>query len=144
MQTLYAQKSHDNEENANDLKFLNESLESMIDLYLVILALLIELHKKAEEKSQRFQNKLLSSAGDKDPNFNLLNNKVLKKIRENAALKNTLAKRKLNVWDLDFEYVDIIYKDILSSDIYNNHNRAAEAKTFADDKQFLIEIYSSV
>lgn len=143
MQTLYAQKSNDNAENANDIKFLNDSLESMIELYVVILALLIELHKKAEERSQKFQNKLLSIKTDKDPNFNLLENSALKLIRHNSALKDIISKRKLNVWDLDFEYVDIIYKDILSSEIYQSY-KITESNNFETDRQFLIDVYTNV
>ena len=33
-------------------------------------------------------------------------------------LQEHIAKRKLNFWDLDFEYVDILFKAILKSELY--------------------------
>ena len=143
MQTLYANKSNTNDDTLNEEKFLNESLNSMYDLYLVILALLTEIGKKAKEKSERYQKKILATDSDKNPNTKFIDNSILKILSENQMLQNVLTKRKLNFWDLDFEYVDIVYKDILKSEVFKSYMNS-EDSNFESDKRFIIKIYSDV
>ena len=49
----------------------------------------------------------------------------------------------MNFWDLDFEYVDILFKTILKSDVYKNYCNAEET-SFKKDKQFIIEVYTGI
>ena len=55
-------------------------------------------------------------------------------------LQEAISKRKLNYWDLDFEYVDILFKDILKSEIYEDYCDEPET-TFKKDKQFIIRYF---
>ena len=47
MQSLYAFNGTENDDLSKDEKFLLHSMDSMYDLYLCILALLTEIHKKS-------------------------------------------------------------------------------------------------
>ena len=49
MQTLYAFDGTESDDLKKDEKFLLQSLESMYDLHLLILSLLVEVQKHAEE-----------------------------------------------------------------------------------------------
>jgi len=143
MQTLYAFNSAESDDLKKDEKFLLQSLESMYDLYLVILSLFIEIQKKAEDRLEKTQKKFLATEEDKNPNYKFTNNKVLNLLKEDKALQNELERRKLNFWYLEFEYVDIIFKAILESSIYKDY-MLTKSSDFNEDKNFLIDIFSEV
>ncbi|MBV7267793.1 transcription antitermination factor NusB [Winogradskyella sp. WHY3] len=143
MQSLYAFKSTESDDLAKDERFLLHSLDSMYDLYLSILALLTELHKKSKNHNEKLQKKLLGSDADKNPNTKFQDNQLLQLIGENKMLQDIIGKRKLNFWDLDFEYVDILFKAIIKSKRYDDYINDSET-TFKKDTQFIIDIYSEV
>ncbi|WP_369999953.1 transcription antitermination factor NusB [Winogradskyella sp.] len=143
MQTMYAFKGTESDDLAKDEKFLLHSIDGMYDLYLSILALLTELHKKSKDYNQKLQKKILASDLDRNPNTKLQDNQLLHFISGNKMLQEILEKRKLNFWDLDFEYVDILFKDILKSDLYKDYINDSD-NSFKKDKKFVLEIYSEV
>lgn len=140
---MYAFKGTESDDLTKDEKFLQHSLDSMYDLYLSILALLSELHKKSKDHNQKLQKKLLGSVSDKNPNTNLQDNQILALISSNKMLQEHIAKRKLNFWDLDFEYVDILFKAILKSKLYETYTSESES-SFKRDKSFVLDIYTEI
>ena len=143
MQTIYAFNGNQNDDLIKNEKFLLNSLDSMYDLYLLILSLLIEVQKKAEDHLDKTQNKFLATYEDKNPNRKFINNQVLNLIKDNDFLKNELEKRKLNYWYLDFEYVDIIFRAILDSSTYRDYMKT-KTSNFIEDKNFIIDIFSEI
>ena len=143
MQSLYAFKGHESEDLVKDEKFLMHSLDSMLDLYLSILALLTELHKKSKDYNEKLQKKLLGSESDRNPNTKFQDNTLLSIISDNKMLQDVIAKRKLNFWDLDFEYVDILFKEIKSSSLYEEYMSNPETGLKVD-KKFIIDIYTEI
>jgi N utilization substance protein B len=143
MQSLYAFKGHEGDDLTKDEKFLMHSLDSMFDLYLSILALLTELHKKSKDYNSKLQKKLLGSDADRQPNTKFQDNILLNIISNNNMLQDIITKRKLNFWDLDFEYVDILFKEIKNSKLYeaylNNEEEGLES-----DKKFITDIYTEI
>ena len=143
MQTLFAFNGTESDDFSKDEKFLFQSINRMFDLYLTIMALLIELQKKSKSKLELSQKKLLATEADVNPNRNFADHPILEFISSNNLLNTEIEKRKLNVWDLDFEYTDMLYKAIISSDIY----KAYMAKGVSDLKQnknFIIDVYSEI
>ncbi len=140
---MYAFKGTESDDLTKEQKFLLHSLDSMYDLYLSLLALLTELHKKSKDHNEKLQKKLVKSEADKNPNLKFQDNQLLYLISSNTMLQDAIAKRKLNYWDLDFEYVDIIFKAILKSDLYKNYTTETET-SFKKDKQFIIEIFTEI
>jgi N utilization substance protein B len=143
MQTLYAFNGTESDDLKKDEKFLLQSLESMYDLYLILLSLLVEVQKKAEDHLAKTQKKFLATHEDKNPSYKFINNKMLALIKDAINLKNELENRKLNYWYLDFEYVDIIFKAILESSIYKDYMKT-KSSDFNEDKTFLIDIFSEI
>lgn len=143
MQSLYAFKGHESDDLSKDEKFLMHSLDSMLDLYLSILALLTELHKKSKDYNEKLQKKLLGSDSDRNPNTKFQNNILLNIISDNKMLQEHITKRKLNFWDLDFEYVDILFKDIKKSEIYEAYLKTTE-EGLKVDKEFIIDVYTEI
>jgi N utilization substance protein B len=143
MQSMYAFKGTKSDDLAKDQKFLLHSLDSMYDLYLSTLALLIELYKKSKDHNGKLQKKLLGTDSDKNPNTKFQDNLLLTLISGNKMLEEHIAKRKLNFWDLDFEYVDILFKAILKSELYSNYTNDDET-SFKKDKQFVLDVYTEI
>jgi N utilization substance protein B len=143
MQTLYAFKGTESDDLTKDEKFLSHSLDSIYDLYLSILALLIELQKKSIDYNTKLQKRLLATDSDKNQSTKLQDNQLLELLRSNQMLEERITKRKLNFWDLDFEYVDILFKEILKSDVYEKYINSPES-SFKTDKQFVLDIYSEI
>lgn len=81
---------------------------------------------------------MLATAEDKNPNRRFVDNELLVKLAENEELQRELAKRKLNNWRLDSEYVNIIFEELLASDIYKIYMEKPET-SFKEDRAFVIE-----
>ncbi|WP_299365696.1 transcription antitermination factor NusB [Winogradskyella sp.] len=143
MQSLYAFKGHESDDLVKDEKFLLHSLDGMLDLYLSVIALLTELHKKSEEYNKKLQKKLLNADSDRNPNTKFQENLLLNFISNNKILQDVIAKRKLNFWHLDFEYVDILFKTIRKSKLYDDYMNDPNVG-FKHDKQFIIDIYTEL
>ncbi|WP_299128449.1 transcription antitermination factor NusB [uncultured Winogradskyella sp.] len=143
MQSLYAYKGTEGDDFKKDETFLKHSLDSMYDLHLSILALLTEIHKKAEDYSTKLKKRHLNT--DTHPNLNtkLKDNQILRFIRENSMVQDVIAKRKLNFWDLDFEYVDILFKDIINSELYKTYTEDSD-DSLKSDKAFILSAYSEI
>ncbi|MEH1008341.1 MULTISPECIES: transcription antitermination protein NusB [Winogradskyella] len=143
MQSMYAFKGTESDDLIKEQKFLLHSLEGMYDLYLSQLALLIELHKKSKDYNAKLQNKLIKSDADKNLSLKFQENQLLHLISSNTMLQEAISNKKLNYWDLDFEYVDIIFKAILKSDLYNAYT-AEEETSFKKDKQFILDVFTEI
>ncbi|GAA4815579.1 transcription antitermination factor NusB [Litoribaculum gwangyangense] len=143
MQTLYAFKGGESDDFGKDQKFLLFSIDNMYNLYLLLISLIIEVQKRAEKDLQKKQKKHLATKEDKNPNRKFVNNQLLKNLSENSVLKNQLDTYKINNWDLDEEYVDIIFKAIISSNLYEDYMKT-KVSDFREDKDFIVDIYKDV
>jgi N utilization substance protein B len=143
MQIIYAFKGGESDNLKKDETFLLKSIDSMLDLYFVLISLLIEVQKKAETHLTKSQNKHLATAEDKNPNRKFINNEVLLQLKNNTQLAEILEKRKLNYWSLDDEYVDVIFKSMMSSELYKDY-MSTKLSSFREDKQFVIDLYKEV
>jgi len=143
MQSLFSFKGTESDDFSKDEKFLFQSIDKISDLYFAIMALMIELQKKANSKLELSQKKLLATEADINPNRKFADNAVLQYMSSNRMLKEVIEKRKLNFWDLDFEYVDVIYKSIIESDIYKEY-MSKGASDLKEDKDFIIDVFSEI
>ncbi|TNJ44577.1 transcription antitermination factor NusB [Tamlana fucoidanivorans] len=143
MQTLYAFKGSESDDLSKDQKFLLYSIDNMYNLYLLLISLLIEVQKTAENDLQTKQNKHLATSEDKNPNRKFVNNQLLQLIKENTRLKDQLNTHRVVDWDLDSEYVDIIFKAITSSDLYAEYMKT-RVSDFKEDKAFIVDVFKEI
>ena len=143
MQTMYAFKGSESDDFSKDQNFLLFSIDNMYNLYLLLMSLLIEVQKRAESDLQKKQKKHLATKEDKDPNRKFVNNQLLKCLRENLPLKNQFEINKIKNWELDGEYVDIIFKDILASDLYKDYMKT-RVSDFKEDKDFIVDVFKDI
>ncbi|WP_299101484.1 transcription antitermination factor NusB [uncultured Winogradskyella sp.] len=143
MQSMYAFKGTESDNLLKEQKFLLHSLDSMYDLYLAQLALFTELHKKSKDYNEKIKNKLVKTEADKNLNYKFQENQLLHLISSNTMLQEAIANSKLNYWHLDFEYVDILFKEILKSELYRDYC-IDEDSSFKKDKHFVIDIFTDI
>ncbi|UOB16986.1 transcription antitermination factor NusB [Abyssalbus ytuae] len=143
MQSVYAMLQSQSGDLDKEEKFLNASIADMYNLYLILLSILSEIRKKAEERIFISRKKYLATSEEKNPNVKFINNRLLQLLANNQLLKDELERRKINFWENDDEYVNIILQDIYESDIYKKY-MADKNSSFSDDKDFILDIYSHV
>lgn len=143
MQTLYAFKGSESDDLSKDQKFLLFSIDNMYNLYLLLMSLLIEVQKRAENDLKKKQNKHLATTEDKDPNRKFVNNQVLQQLKINLRLKDHFEAHNITNWDLDGEYVDIIFKEIIASDLYQDYMKT-KVSDFKEDKDFIVDVFKEI
>jgi N utilization substance protein B len=143
MQIIYAFNGNESDDLQKNERFLLKSIDSMLDLYFILISLLIEVQKKAESHLDKSQKKHLATSEDKNPNKKFINNEVLLQLKNNALIKESLEKRKINNWDLDSEYVDVIFKALMSSELYKDY-MATKTSTFKEDKLFVVDFFKEI
>ena len=136
-----------NKSESVDLKIpqnlLIQSMEDMYNLYLLLISLLIEVHERAESYLDKSKHKHLATLQEKNPNKKFVDNRLLHQLKQNTALQEVIKKRKPNDWKLDSEYVEIIFKKILDSDIYKNYMNS-DVSSFNVDKKFVIDVFKII
>ncbi|MDC6405099.1 MULTISPECIES: transcription antitermination factor NusB [Maribacter] len=145
MQCIYALIQSKDDSLQKQEKFLAVSIENTYTLYLLWLSLLIEIQQKASEQLNLSSKKYLSDETDnKFPNKSkFVNNGLLLQIKDNALVKEELSNRKLDNWYLNEEYVRLIYKSIIESEIYKEY-MAKPNGSYEQDKDFIISLFKEV
>ncbi|TBN19129.1 transcription antitermination factor NusB [Hyunsoonleella pacifica] len=143
MQTIYAFNGSESDDLKKDEKFLLFSIENMYNLYLLMIALLLEVKKRAAQNLENKQKKHLATSEDKNPNRKFVNNQVFQFIEQNETLVKKIQDNKSFNWELDSEYVDIIFKAIVKSDIYQDYMQT-RTSDFKEDKDFFIDIFKEI
>jgi N utilization substance protein B len=144
MQCIYALIQSKDDSLEKQEKFLKYSIDSMYTLYLLMFSLLTELHKLAEKHVAHASKKYITSGDDKYPDpAKFVNNKLLRQIVANEALQKEFSKRKLENWYINDEYVKLIYKDLVASDIYSSY-MFSTTNTYQKDKEVIIALYKEI
>ena len=143
MQVIYALKRSKEINVASEEKFLQSSMENMYDLYLLLLSLLVKVHEKAKDQQEKSQQKHLLTSEDLNPNMKFIKNELLVQLSDSLVLKNTLEKHKISNWELDNEYVEVIFRAILESKIYTTYMEA-EVVSYKKDRQFVVDLFKEV
>ncbi|MEC3964672.1 transcription antitermination factor NusB [Flagellimonas halotolerans] len=144
MQCIYALVQSKDESLQKQEKFLRVSIENMYVLYLLILSLLAELHRLAEKHVSHASKKYVATEEDNYPNpEKFIKNRLLLQLVNNEVLKNEISKRKLDNWYMNDEYVKIIHKEIITSDIYKEYMSNGE-DSYADDRNIVIQLFKEI
>ena len=143
MQSIYAlhQKSSDDIE--KEEKFLLHSVDSIQDLYLIMLSSLIEIRKKEVVFLEASSKKHLATPEEKNPNRKFVNNMILQVLEESSSLNSALEKRKINNWEMNDDYILILLNEIKQSPLYSNY-MSTKKSSFEEDKGFLVDMFTEL
>ncbi|GMN09491.1 transcription antitermination factor NusB [Croceitalea sp. MTPC9] len=144
MQCIYALIQSKDDSLEKQEKFLKYSIDNMYTLYLLMFSLLTEIHQLAEKHVEHASKKYIASEDDNFPiPEKFLKNKLLQQIVSNSALQKEFSKRKLQNWYLNDEYVKLIYKELVASDIYKTYMLSNDG-SYQNDKAVIIELYKEI
>lgn len=143
LQSLYAMYQSDAPDLDKQEKFLLFSISQMQDLYAVMLQLLVAIRDHAESYQTRVQNKLLASEAEKNPSRNFIDNLVLSQLKEDQSLSTFVGKKKLNLWQLDDEYVILLFKELMAADWYQEY-LAQPKPQYEDDRKLVQKLYKEI
>lgn len=144
MQCIYALIQSKDDSLQKQEKFLKVSIENTYSLYLIWLSLFVEIQQKASEQLSLSTKKYLADAekGHADK-ARFVNNALLLQLKNNQLLKETFANKKLDNWYLNEEYVKLIYKDIIDSQMYDDYMKMPHTD-FNKDKEFVLALFKEI
>ena len=143
MQSIYAMHQSNSDDIEKQEKFLKFSLDSVVDLYLVMISIFVEVHK-AENTFLELSSKMhLASKQDKNPNRKFVNNIVLQILADSSQLSMSLTDRKIDYWDLHSDYIQIFLNEIKQSDLYAQY-MSQKVNHFEEDQKFLIAVFTEI
>lgn len=143
MQSIYSMHQNGSDNLEKQEKFLVHSIDSMFDLYLIMLSALIEIRKSESDFIEKSRKKHLSTQEERNPNLKFVNNAVLVALDESNSLSIALENRRINNWSLNDDYILLLLKDIKSSEIYAKY-MSNRVNKFAEDKQFVLDIFTEL
>jgi N utilization substance protein B len=143
MQSVYAMLQSHNDDIIREEKFLKHSVLKLYELYVLNLQLLVEVQKLAARKIALSKKKILATKEELNPNNKFLDNKIINSISESVSLEGFIVLNNLNNWELDSEYVKIIFEELQQSDLYKNYLNTDE-DSYKIDKAFVISFFKEI
>lgn len=143
MQSMYAMLQANNDDIIKEEKFLKFSIQKMFDLYVLQLQLIVEVQKLAHKKLELSKKKILATKEDLKPNTKFIDNQLINTISESISMESFIEVNRLNNWELDDEYVKIIWEELQQSDLYKKYLNTTE-NSFNVDRSFVIDFYREI
>ena len=143
MQVLYGIQGSESQNILKERKFLQKSFDDFSELHLTTLSLFIELRKRASNVIDQSKKKILASQEDINPNQKFINNRVLLAIFNSNEINQELEDRKIKPWYLNFEYIEILFREITESDLYKEYMKS-EVSSLKEDKEFIVKIFKRI
>ena len=143
MQYLYASEISDFEDTKQHYKNLSNSIHSIHDLYLLYISLLIEIFKKAVNKYKISHESVSGNISDIYSNEKFSKNQFLKQIFSNSRILELISSKGFINWDIDYKFVNLIYDNIIHSDIYSKY-LGCEKKSYKIDLKFVQDIFKEI
>lgn len=143
MQSIYAMHQHESDNLEKEEKFLFQSIENMHDLYLLLVAALIEIRNKEEEYLDLASKKHLATKEERNPNKKFINNKVLRLLANSGNIENALDENSVTNWKRNDDIILLLLEEVKASTIYQDYMSKPESN-FNDDKYFVADLFSEV
>jgi N utilization substance protein B len=143
MQSIYAMHQNGSDSIEKEEKFLLYSIDNILDLYLTMLSSLMEIGKKEAIFIEKSGKKHITTSQERNPNKKFINNTILQILSENNSLSIALENRKINHWELNEDYIQILLDSIKNSNLYAKY-MANTVNNFEEDKQFILDIFTEL
>ena len=143
MQYLYAAEISDFEDTKEHYKNLTRSIHSIHNLYLFQISFLIEILSKATNKYNISKESISGNISNIYTNKRFSENILLNDLASNSKIDELIKSKDFINWEVDFNYVNIIYDKIIKSDLYDSYI-SNETKSFQIDIQFVHDIFKEI
>jgi N utilization substance protein B len=143
MQSIYSMHQKDSDNLEKEEKFLLSSIESMYDLYLTMISVLVELRIKEIEFIEISKKKHLATAAERNPNLKFVSNAILVLLENSKSLTRIIEDRKINNFKNNDDAILLLLQDVKESKIYQSY-MLDTSTSFEKDKRFIIDLFSDV
>ena len=142
MQAVYALHKDPEESFTAVRKKFDKQLLGAYDLYFVMYALLIAIHKRAIERFEikNKQEHRKRSTLDTSPNF--VENKLLRFLGAHPFLNEKIKKKRIKSWELHFDYVDHLIEAMEKAPFYTHY--LEQETNWSADCAFVIVLYKEI
>ena len=128
---------------SDSLKVLEKSMAKARELYMRLLLLPVALTTLQEQQLDENRHKFIKSSEDINPNVKFIENRMVKKLRENKDLIDFEEKEKVSWLMEDRDLMKLLLKEILESDIYKEY-MDSEIRDLRQDCELWRNLYKNV
>ena len=143
MQSIYAMHQNGSDDLEKQEKFLLNSIESILDLYLLLITILPELQKKEAEFIEKSKLKHLATKAEKNPNLKFVDNAIFSLINDNSKLSIALENHRITNWQLNDDTILSLLQEVKQSNLYTNY-LASGTTSFEEDKNFIAQLFETI
>ena len=143
MQSIYAMHQKNSDELEKEEKFLLHSIDSIQDLYLIMLSSLTEIRKKEIVFLETSSKKHLATPEERNPNKKFINNAIFHLLEESSSLSTSLEKRKITNWSMNDDYILILLAEVKKSNLYKKY-MSSKTTGFEEDKEFVVDMFTEL
>ena len=143
MQYLYAAEISDFEDTKEHYKNLSKSIHSIHDLFLLNISLMIEIFKKATTKYKISHDSITGNISKLYKSEKFSQNQFLKQVFLTSKILDLISSKSFIDWGIDYKYVNLIYDNIIQSDIYSTYINN-EKKSFEIDIEFVQDFFTEI
>ncbi|SFA59267.1 NusB antitermination factor [Pedobacter suwonensis] len=117
LQNIFAWHMADKKDIKGDLKTLMQSIDSVYEMYIWMLSLMVEVTEFTANDAAERANKFIKTAEDINPNMKLLHNKFSVLLQQNPEYASAIKKYKVD-WGFDPEIRKTVYNSLKASKEY--------------------------
>lgn len=139
VQLIYAYYQNEGKTTEVALKELDFSLQKSYDLYRSLLALLVELRRLAQHKSDVRRNSTMLASGGNDTM--LAENKFLLQLEDNKELTAWSAKQKTQ-WDVEDKFLKRLYEAIITDENFLTYVDKGDT-SYEADREVVRRLYKT-
>ncbi len=142
LQNIFAWHLTNKKDIKGDLKILMQSIDSVYEMYIWMLSLLVEVTEFTANDAAERANKHLKTAEDLNPNMKLLHNKFSVMLQQNPEYVSAVKKYKVD-WGFDPEIRKTVYNSLKASKEYAEY-LADENESLESSKDIIKYIFRKI
>lgn len=142
LQILYAHVSSPEKTITQSESELHFSIRKTYDLYHLLFAILGEISDFANERIESRKLKNLPTQDDLNPNMRFINNRLIKRLKDDSSLNDYLTRNKLS-WSNYPDLIRSIYTTMIESELYTNYINST-SDDFQNDQQFCEDFFCNI
>ena len=143
MQSIYAMHQNGSDNLEKQEKFLLNSIENILDLYLILISILPELQKKEIDFIEKSKVKHLATKEERNPKLKFVNNSVFAFLEQNTKLNTALDYNNINNWQFNDDTIISLLQAVKESELYDQY-MSTPSTSFDEDKKFVAALYETV
>ena len=143
MQSVYALSNGNQNSLSDEVKFIKNSLTGVFDLYLIKLAFFKALQQHATNQHKINETQIRTQDSFAPLHQIIANNKCLIFLAEHKKLDLFISTKKMNHWELEFDYIKKIYATLLKSELFEVYSKLTEP---TDEQQirFVVSLFKDI